>query len=116
MRHKRKINKLSRPRDQRRALLTGQVRDLIAKEEIITTEAKAKETAKLAERVITLAKQDSVHRRRLAFSIVKDKQVVKKLFSAIAPRYENQKGGYTKIIKIGYRRGDNALMCKVKLV
>ena len=116
MRHKKKGKKLSRDKDQRRALLSNQVKALLFKEEIITTQAKAKETARLAERMITLAKKNSLHHRRLVLKTVKNKEVVSKLFSVIALRYQNQNGGYTKIIKLGYRRGDNALMCKVKLV
>ena len=116
MRHRNKNRKLSRTTDQRRALLSNQVKDLLFKEEITTTLPKAKETAKLAERMITLAKNSSVHHRRLVLSVVKDKETVSKLFSIIAPRYQNQKGGYTKVVKLGYRRGDNALLCKVKLV
>jgi len=116
MRHKNKGKKLSRTTDQRKALLSNQVRDLLFNEEITTTLPKAKETARLAERMITLAKDSSLHHRRLVLRVVKDKETVKKLFSVIAPRYQNQQGGYTKIIRIGYRRGDSALMCKVKLV
>ena len=85
------------------------------KEETVTTLPKAKETARLAEKLISLAKDSSVHHRRLAVSFINDKETVSKLFSVIAPRYESQKGGYTKIIKLGYRRGDSALICKVKL-
>ena len=66
--------------------------------------------------MITLAKDSSLHHRRVVLSFVKDKKTVNKLFSVIAPRYQNQKGGYTKIVKLGYRRGDSALLCKVKLV
>ncbi|MCD6575064.1 50S ribosomal protein L17 [Candidatus Aerophobetes bacterium] len=116
MRHRKKGKKLSRNRDQRKALLSTQVKDLLFREEIVTTLPKAKETARLAERMITLAKDSSLHHRRLVLSFVKDKETVKKLFSVIAPRYQSQKGGYTKIIKLGYRRGDSALICKVKLV
>ncbi|HDN84479.1 50S ribosomal protein L17 [Candidatus Aerophobetes bacterium] len=116
MRHKRKLKKLSRTRDQRRSLLSNQVSNLLFREEITTTLPKAKEMVKLAERMITLAKDPSVHHRRLVRRVVKDRQTVNKLFSVVAPRYQNQKGGYTKIVKIGYRRGDGALICKVKLV
>lgn len=107
---------MSRTKDQRKALLANQVSSLLFREEITTTLPKAKETVKLAERMITLAKDSSIHHRRLVRRVVKDREVVSKLFSVIAPRYQNQKGGYTKIVKLGYRRGDGALMCKVKLV
>ncbi|MBC7189445.1 50S ribosomal protein L17 [Candidatus Aerophobetes bacterium] len=116
MRHRKKVRKLSRPRDQRRALISNQVRDLLFHEEIVTTLPKAKETARFAERMITLAKDSSLHHRRLALAFIRDKKTVSKLFSVIAPRYQNQKGGYTKIIRLGYRRGDSALLCKIKLV
>lgn len=116
MRHKRKEKKLSRTRDQRRALLSGQVKNLITHGEIVTTESKAKETARLAERMISLAKKDSVHHRRIAFKVIKDRETVNRLFSVVASRYGNKNGGYTRITRLGYRRGDNALMCKVRFV
>lgn len=115
MRHRKKGRKLSRTRDQRRALLANQVSALLFQEEIVTTYPKAKETARLAERIISLAKENSLHHRRLILRTVKNKEIVGKLFSVIVPRYQTQKGGYTRIIRLGYRRGDTALMCKVKL-
>lgn len=116
MRHRKKNRKLSRTKDQRKALLSNQVRDLLFNEEITTTLPKAKQTARIAERMISLAKDSSLHHRRLALGFIQDKDTVSKLFSVIAPRYQNQKGGYTRIVKLGYRRGDSALVCKVKLV
>lgn len=116
MRHRKKNRKLSRTRGQRTALLSNQVKALLFNEEMVTTLPKAKETAKLAERMITLAKESSLHHRRLVLGVVKDKQTVTKLFSTIAPRYQSHSGGYTKIVKLGHRRGDNALICKIKLV
>lgn len=116
MRHRKKNRKLSRTKDQRKALLSNQVRDLLFNEEITTTLPKAKQTARIAERMISLAKDSSLHHRRLALGFIQDKDTVSKLFSVIAPRYQGQKGGYTRIVKLGYRRGDSALMCKVKLV
>lgn len=116
MRHRKKNRKLSRTKDQRKALLSNQVRDLLFNEEITTTLPKAKQTARIAERMISLAKDSSLHHRRLALGFIQDKDTVSKLFSVIAPRYQDQKGGYTRIVKLGYRRGDSALMCKVKLV
>lgn len=116
MRHRKKGRKLGRDKDQREALLINLIKSLFFYEEITTTEAKAKEMTRWAEKIITLAKVDSVHRRRNAFSIVRDKKVTKKLFDVIAPRYESRSGGYTKIIKFKYRQGDDALMCRVKLV
>ncbi len=116
MRHRKKGRKLGRDKDQREALLINLVKSLLFYEEITTTEAKAKEMARWTEKIITLAKVDSVHHRRNAFRIVRDKKVTKKLFDVIAPRYKNRSGGYTKIIKFRYRQGDDALMCRVKLV
>jgi len=116
MRHRKKGRKLGRDKNQRKALLTNLIKSLLFYEEIVTTEAKAKETARWTEKIITLAKVDSVHRRRSVFKVIHDKEVIKKLFDVVAPRYENRPGGYTRIIKIGYRQGDNALTCKVKLV
>lgn len=116
MRHRKQGRKLGRDKDQREALLTNLVKSLFFYEEITTTEAKAKETARWAEKIITLAKVDSVHRRRGAFRVIRDKKVIKKLFEVVAPRYKSRSGGYTKIIKLRYRQGDNALICKVKLV
>jgi len=115
VRHRRKNRKLSRTKDQRRALLSNLVKELLFREEIVTTLPKAKETVKLAERMISLAKDSSLHHRRLVLSFIKDKETLGKLFSVVAPRYQNQKGGYTKVIKLGYRKGDSALICKVKL-
>ena len=116
MRHKKKGKKLGRDKDQRKALLFNLVKSLIFYEEIVTTQAKAKETARLAEKMITLAKGGSVHHRRIALKFIRDRKVVSKLFSVVAPRYQEQKGGYTQVIKLGYRQGDSALMCKVRLV
>ncbi|RLE07679.1 50S ribosomal protein L17 [Candidatus Aerophobetes bacterium] len=116
MRHRRKGKKLGRDKAQRRALLSNIVKELLFKEEIITTKAKAQEAAILAEKMITLAKENSLHRRRSALSFIRDKKVVEKLFTVVAPRYQERKGGYTQIIKLGYRQGDNSLMCKVRLV
>lgn len=116
MRHKKIGRKLGRDKDHREALLINLAKSLFFYEEIITTEAKAKETARLAERIITSAKIDSVHNRRNVFKVIRDKKVLKKLFEVVAPRYENRSGGYTRVIKLRYRQGDDALMCKVKLV
>jgi len=116
MRHRKKGRKLGRDKNQREALLSNLVKSLIFYEEIVTTQAKSKEAARFAEKMITLAKDGSVHHRRIVLKFIHDKKVVNKLFSIVAPRYQEQKGGYTQIIKLGYRQGDSALMCKVKLV
>ena len=116
MRHRKKGRKLGRDKDQREALLINLIKSLLFYEEITTTEAKAKEMARWAEKIITLAKVDSVHHRRNAFKVVRNKKIITKLFDVIAPRYKNRSGGYTKIIRLKYRQGDNALICRVKLV
>lgn len=116
MRHKKKGRKLSRDRDHRGALLSNLVKDLIFYEEITTTHPKAKELVRLAEKTISLAREDSVHHRRLALKVIKDKKVLKKLFEVIGPRYRERKGGYVSLVKVGYRRGDGALLSRVKLV
>ncbi len=116
MRHRKKGKKLGRNKDQRKALLSNLTKSLIFYEEIVTTQAKSKEAARFAEKMITLAKDGSLHHRRIVLKFIHDKKVVDKLFSVVAPRYQKQKGGYTQIMKLGYRQGDSALMCKVKLV
>ncbi|MFQ6066454.1 MAG: 50S ribosomal protein L17 [bacterium] len=107
---------MGRDKAHRKALLANLVRSLLFHEEIITTEAKAKEAARFCERVISLAKEDSVHHRRSVLKFIHDKKVIKKLFDVIGPRYRDRKGGCTRIIRLRYRQGDDALMCKVKLV
>ena len=116
MRHRKQGRKLGRTRDQRRALLRNLAKSLIFHEEIVTTRAKACEAARLTERLITLAKKGSLHDRRLVLRLIGDKEIVKKLFSTIGPRYQGRKGGYTQTIKMGYRLGDSAPQCKLRLV
>jgi large subunit ribosomal protein L17 len=95
-----------------RNLITSLLRD----EKIRTTDPKAKELRRWADRVITLGKQGSLHARRQALGIVQDKAVVRKLFDSIAPRFKDRPGGYTRIIKIGQRRGDAAPISLIELV
>ena len=108
--------KLSRYRDQRTALLRGLVAELIRHERITTTLAKAKETRVVAEKLITHGKKGTLHHRRLALAKLPDKQVVKKVFDEMAPRYAERLGGYTRIIKLGPRQGDAAAMAIIELV
>ncbi len=116
MRHRMSGRKFDRPGDERTALLRGLVGDLLRHERLKTTEAKAKELRPLAEKMITLGKDGTVHARRQAFAYVRDKDVVKKLFDEIAPRFTERAGGYTRIIKLGPRLGDGAAMAQVELV
>lgn len=113
--------KLGRTSSHRKSLLRNLTTDLIVKEEIITTEEKAKELRKVAEKMITLGKKgDLAARRRAAAYIMNvqadDKTALQKLFDDVAPRYADRQGGYTRIIKLGTRRGDNAKLAKIELV
>ncbi len=116
MRHRVSGRKFDRPSDERRALFRILVADLIRHERLKTTEAKAKEVRPLAEKLITLGKDGSLHARRQALAYVNDKDVVKKLFEEIAPRFASRPGGYTRIIKLGPRLGDGAAMAQLELV
>ena len=116
MRHRVSGRKFDRSGDERRALLRGLVGDLMRHERLKTTEAKAKEVRPLAEKMITLGKDGTVHARRQAFAYINDKDVVKKLFEEIAPRFTTRPGGYTRIIKLGPRLGDGAQMAQLELV
>jgi len=110
--------KLGRPTDQRKAMLRNLVTSFFKSEDgrIITTEARAKEVRSLAEKMITLAKRGDLHARRQVLSFVTEEDVVRKLFSEIAPKYAERNGGYTRIIKMGPRRGDAAEMVILELV
>lgn len=116
MRHRYSGRKLSRTGAHRRAMFRNMITSLVEHELIKTTLPKAKELRRFAEPLITLAKQDSVANRRLAFSRLQDKAAVGKLFSELAPRYENRPGGYIRILKCGFRSGDAAPMAYVELV
>src|SRR5262245_26425309 len=116
MRHRVNGRKFDRAGDERKALLRGLVGDLLRHERLQTTEAKAKEIRPIAERMITLGKDGTVHARRQALSYVNDKRVVTKLFTEIGPRFSARPGGYTRIIKLGPRLGDGAKMAQIELV
>lgn len=116
MRHRTKGRKLNRTAAHRRALLRNMATALFRHERIETTLAKAKELRPFAERVITMAKRGDLHARRLAARKVHDPEVVKKLFEEIGPRFAQRPGGYTRILKIGNRRGDAAEMALIELV
>ncbi|MBI4301429.1 MAG: 50S ribosomal protein L17 [Chloroflexi bacterium] len=108
--------KLSRPTDHRLALYRNLATDLLRYEKIKTTEAKAKEAKRLVEKVITLGKEGSLHARRQALTMVTDKKVVEKVFSELGSRYAQRGGGYTRILKLGPRQGDNAPLVQLELV
>ena len=108
--------KLNLPTDQRMALLRNLVTSLLENGKIETTETRAKETSSLAEKMITLGKTNTLHSRRQALEFITKEDVVTKLFAEIAPKYADRNGGYTRIIKIGPRRGDAAPMAILELV
>ena len=108
--------KLGRDSSARKALLRGIVTSLFRYERIETTEAQAKELRKIAEKMLTLAKRGDLHARRQALAYMMDKDVVKKLFDEVAPKYKDRQGGYTRIIKTGVRQGDAAPMVIIELV
>lgn len=116
MRHRVKGKKLRRDSAQRKALLRSLVTSFLEKERIRTTLAKAKATRPIAEKMITLAKNNSLHSRRLALRFIYKRKVVKKLFDEIGPRFSERPGGYTRIVKIGPRAGDGAEMALLELV
>lgn len=108
--------KLGRTSSHRKAMFRNQLASLIDNERIITTLPKAKELRPLAEKLITLAKNDSVHTRRQAFEQVPDNALIAKLFDTLGPRFSTRPGGYTRILKLGARRGDAAEMAILELV
>jgi len=108
--------KLGRPTDQRIAMLRNLTTSLLENGKIETTVTRAKEVRSTAEKMITLGKTNTLHTRRQALSYITKEDVVKKLFDEIAPKYADRNGGYTRIIKIGPRRGDAAEMCIIELV
>lgn len=116
MRHQKSGRKLNRTSSHREAMFKNMASSLIKHELIRTTLPKAKELRRVAEPLITLAKSDSVANRRLAFSRLRDKQAVGKLFVELGPRYRERPGGYLRILKCGFRPGDNAPMAYVELV
>lgn len=116
MRHGKKFNHLSRRKGHRKALLTNQAKSLLQHKRIFTTVAKAKALRKFVEPIITKCKKDTTHSRRIVFSYFQDKEPVKLLFNDIAHTIGDRQGGYTRIIKIGNRLGDNAATCMIELV
>ncbi len=108
--------KLGLRSDHRRSVLRNSVTSLLDKEKIVTTETRAKEIKRLADKMITLGKRGDLHARRQAMSYLTSEAVVYKLFNDLAPRYEERQGGYTRIIKMGNRRGDGAPMAVLELV
>jgi large subunit ribosomal protein L17 len=116
MRHQVKGRKLGRSPAHRKALFRNQLSSLVKEERIKTTLEKAKELRPLAEKVVTQGKRDTLHARRQVNRLISDRELVKKLFDEIAPRYHERPGGYTRIIKLGPRKGDGAEMAYLEFV
>mgnify|MGYP000435187142 FL=1 len=116
MRHRQSGRKLNRNSSHREAMFKNMAVSLMQHEIIKTTLPKAKELRRVAEPLITMAKSDSVHKRRVAFSRLRDREVVTKLFDELGPRYKDRPGGYLRILKMGFRAGDKAPMALVELV
>ena len=116
MRHQKSGRKLGRTSSHRQAMFRNMAVSLFRHEQIRTTLPKAKELRRVAEPLITMAKNPTMARRRLAFARLRDKDIVGKLFDELAPRYKTRPGGYTRILKCGFRRGDNAPMAYIQLV
>jgi len=116
MRHLVGHRKLGLPSDQRRALLHGLTQQLFIHEAIRTTDTRAKEVRSIAEEIITLAKRNDLHSRRLARRILKSESLVKRVFDEIAPRYASRNGGYTRMVRLGHRRGDGAMLVLLELI
>lgn len=116
MRHGKKVAKLGRTFSHRKAMFANMVASLLEHERIRTTNIKAKEVRRTAEHMITFAKRGDLHARRQVLRLIPDKKLVAKLFDELGPHYSNRSGGYTRIIKLGPRRGDAAEMCFIELV
>ena len=116
MRHNNALRKLNRSSSHRMAMFRNMSNSLLRHEIITTTLPKAKELRRFVEPVITLGKKPSLSNRRLAFNRLRDREIVTKLFSELGPRYEMRPGGYLRILKYGFRKGDNAPMALVELV
>jgi large subunit ribosomal protein L17 len=116
MRHGVSGRKLNRTASHRKAMFANMAASLIEHEQIVTTLPKAKEIRPIVEKLVTLAKKGDLHARRQAISQIRDAELVAKLFAAIAPRYANRHGGYIRIMKAGFRQGDNAPLAVVEFV
>lgn len=116
MRHNKSGRRLGRNSSHRLAMMRNLVTSLLEHEKITTTDCRAKELRKVAEKMITLGKRGDIHARRQALRVVRDRKVVAKLFERLAPRYQDRPGGYTRIIKLANRLGDNASQSIIELV
>jgi len=116
MRHRKAGRKLNRTSSHRKAMFVNMAQALLKHEQIVTTLPKAKELAPIVEKLISLAKKGGLANRRLAVSRLQDETLVKKMFDELADRYKERAGGYTRVLKAGYRHGDNAPMAVIELV
>ena len=116
MRHRKSGRKLGVTTKHRKAMFRNMATDLLRNGKINTTDTRAKEIRRVVEKLVTLGKNGSLHARRKALSYIRDRAVVEKLFSELAQRYMERPGGYTRIVKLGYRRGDNAPISLIELV
>lgn len=116
MRHRKAGRKFGRNPSQRKAMLRQQAISLILNERIMTTEAKAKELRSVVEKLVTIAREDSSHHRKLVMSRIDHEPAVERLFDVVAPRYDEVPGGYTRISKLGLRRGDAAPLVLIEFV
>ena len=116
MRHQIKVKKLSRPKPHREAMLANMATSLFEHRMIETTEAKAKELKKLADRLISTAKADTVAARRQVARTINNKKIVQKLFTQIVPQFKDRPSGFTRVLKVGFRRGDSAMISVVELL
>ena len=116
MRHRQSGRKLNRTSSHRKSLFKNMAQALLKHEQIVTTLSKAKELKRVVEKLITLGKKGNLHSRRLAFNQIRDKDMVSKLFDSLAKRYSDRKGGYTRVLKAGFRYGDSAPMAVIELV
>lgn len=114
MRHLKQGRKLGRTAAHRKALIRNLVRALIQREQIRTTDAKAKELRRWADRMVTLGKRGTLHARRQAFAVLGSRKLVQRLFDEVAPRFQNRAGGYTRVLKLGLRKGDAAPLSVVE--
>ncbi|TFG92477.1 MAG: 50S ribosomal protein L17 [Syntrophobacterales bacterium] len=116
MRHRRAGKRLGRTSSHRKAMMRNLVTSLLEHEKITTTDAKAKELRGVADKMITLGKRGTLHARRQALSFIRDNRITKKVFEELSPRYSERMGGYTRVIKVGTREGDNALLSVIELM
>lgn len=116
MRHGKQGRKLNKTASHRKAMFANMAASLIEHEQIVTTLPKAKEMRRVADKLITLGKRGDLHARRQAISKIRDVEQVKKLFDVLGPRYKERNGGYTRVLKAGFRYGDNAPMAVIELV